>query len=203
MNQWKIIISLLYDRLETCIIVIYVFTHYLWHAFNMEKYVPIIIFATLNDVKIPYHCVLSLSCCLNIPVIVSCCLLVTYDANNKVGSRASTLLTAIKCDYDLLYPFEKTELSNEMISMTERFLERCLTTNDAVLTSRRIMWRKAPCYIIQLWQRYFQSTNLLWSFLFAARSSKRCSGSTKLSIMQIQIQSIMDLSKIMSGNFTK
>lgn len=57
------------------------------------------------------------------------------DATIKVGPKSGTLLTDMKFGYDLLYSIEKAELPNEIIPMGEYFLERCLTTNDVILTS--------------------------------------------------------------------
>jgi len=54
------------------------------------------------------------------------------DTTSKIGTKTSAFKTAEKYGYELIYSFGKSELTEQMINNAERFLVRCLSSNENI-----------------------------------------------------------------------
>ena len=50
-------------------------------------------------------------------------ILTSWDTTSKVGKKSATFQAAIKCGYELLYSFWKSEISNQIVLSTENIFD--------------------------------------------------------------------------------
>ena len=50
-------------------------------------------------------------------------ILISWDTTSKVGKKSATFQAAIKCGYELLYSFWKSEISNQIVLSTENIFD--------------------------------------------------------------------------------
>ena len=53
-----------------------------------------------------------------------------YDTTGKASIKSTAFQAAMKCGYELLYLFGKSEVSDKMISLKETFLVGCISKNS-------------------------------------------------------------------------
>ena len=52
------------------------------------------------------------------------------DTTSKAGTKSATFQAAMKCGYELLYSFGKSQISDQMILLAEKFLLECISINS-------------------------------------------------------------------------
>ena len=97
--------------------------YHLSHAVKIDKYRSVAVLTPDIFLFVPYTIVRS--CCTLI--LTAPHALTGFESTSEVSNKAAVLWTAIKGGGELLYPFGRSELTDNMIETAEKFLIRWLS----------------------------------------------------------------------------